>query len=98
MAKPDGTGNVADPTGGTTPPNAAQPSKEARDVAVTYLGPTDPRDRTTVVSVPGHSDRFRRDEVVTTTKSIAARLNDMAGHSFHTEPAKPEGDTSDGHR
>ncbi len=65
---------------------------------VTYRGPTDPKDRSTAVIVrrqdPRRDETFPLNQPVKTTRSTAQRLADMAGHTFTTEPASPEGDQS----
>lgn len=72
---------------------AGQPATAG--VLVTYQGPTDPKDNTTAVIVPLSDPR--RDETfplghpVETSQSTADRLAAMAGHTFHIEPATPEG-------
>ncbi len=86
MAAPS-TGNVAG--------LAKRRPRRHRAVVVTYDGPTDPKDRTSVVRVP--LVKPRRDELfplgrpVGTTRSTADRLAAMAGHTFTIEPARPEG-------
>lgn len=99
------TGNVA---GGTEPQSTPRPRPKRKapakkkpaaptenKVAVTYDGPSDRKDPTTVITVP-HAGRradetFPINETVTTTKDTAERLAAMAGHTFTIEPAKPEG-------
>lgn len=87
MTKTDATGNVAGAAPGSGLPSAPH------DLAVTYTGPTDRRDGTTVVSVPGHPERFRLNEVVMTSQALAAQLEQLDGHTFTIEPAKPVGDS-----
>jgi hypothetical protein len=82
------TGMVAGPR---SKPAAAPPV-----VLVTYRGAIDPKDRTREVVMP--RERPLRDEIfpfgqqVKTTSSTAARLEQMAGHTFDIKPASPEGD------
>ncbi len=87
MSVPDPTGNVAGPR------KPRQP--KARAVVVTYDGPTDPKDKTRTVILPHHNPRrdehFPLGRPVETTRSTADRLAAMAGHTFTTEPARPEG-------
>lgn len=64
---------------------------------MTYRGPADPKDLSTTVIVPHDNPRrdehFPIDQPVETTQDTANRLADLAGHTFHIEPAPPEGDT-----
>lgn len=64
---------------------------------VTYRGAVDVKDRTATVIVPHdsprHDETFPIGQPVETTQSTVHRLAAMAGHTFHIEPARPEGDT-----
>lgn len=81
------TGNVA----GSRTPRRRKPAA----AVVTYLGPTDPKDKTRTVILPHHNPRrdehFPLGRPVKTTNSSAQRLAAMAGHTFTTQPARPEG-------